>query len=224
MLLGITKRLKLLAKKTVFELRSIGGPRVFQLKSDPVAGSAPGTETYAKHLDLTTNSLSLHNVFFKGLDHITSTTALVDGVNKTGSIILSGDARVDFSSARSSVTTETFVIHGLNNRLRLRSDNLTLQGGIRFDGTTTSALHLEFVLPATFHGIPQLNVDANGIDVSAASGHAYLISETHSIRIKNNARNSFIMGENGFLAGKKIEILGNPIQQSSSKSCPHVRA
>lgn len=208
-----TGQIELVGENNVFEIRSLGRRCTFEFRSPVV------DDEYTTHMVLSTHSLMLHNVILKGLRHVSFTSQTTGSVTTTGSVILAGDARVDIdSSPFGTVMSHDFVVRGLDNKLHLRTHDMTLDGAIRFDSTSTSALHVEFVLPSTFHGTPQVNIAAGGIALSSTAGHAYLLFDTHAVALNNKAADSFVLGENGYLGGSRVVVNGNPIVQSSHKA------
>lgn len=197
---------------TVFEIRSAGGLRHFELRSNNIGGTKPHEVEYETHLNIGTNSLQLHNVLFRGLRHVSSQTALVNGVSTTGAIVLGGAATVDVDV---QTTPETFIIRGFENRMRFLLDDVYLRGNVRYEGVTTSVLRVEFLLPAGSHRTPELHMNSGAVNVSSALGHAYFVFDTPSVKLVNHSSDSFVLGQNGFLSGNKVEVVKNPIKQVS---------
>lgn len=216
------EQLELTGTDTSFELRSLGAPRKFCLSSLPITGARPLDYVYQQHLNLNTNSLVLNNVTLCGLKHITYSTAIIDGVSVTGGIVLNGDATVEVHEA---LVPHTFVAKGLKNTMRLYNDDVTFTGAVRYDATAISALHLSFLLPATFYGIPRVYLGDGALTISSTSGQAYFYADTHRVQLVNNVAGSCVLGANGFLAGNVIDVDLNPIKQTSAHAalCPGVQ-
>lgn len=209
-----SEQIALKGDATTLQIRGLGTQRTLTFTSEPVSGGVPLDFIYQKHLDLAHHTVLLENVVLDGLRHVSYTTATVDGVLVTGGFTLGGNATLEL---RDALAPHTVVVKGLDNRLRLRNDDVTITGAIRYDESAVSALHFAFISPADFYGVPRLFLNDGSLKVSSANGQAYLYADVHRMQLVNNAAGSCEFGNNSFIIGSTVDVDLHSIKQTSAR-------
>ncbi|MDQ5890458.1 MAG: hypothetical protein QG604_332 [Candidatus Dependentiae bacterium] len=197
-----------------FEMKSSGPKRTWTFSSAPTNDHAP--YTYLTHLDLQSNTLVLRGVALGGLRHIVWGSADVDGTTIVGDIALGGDGTLNVTTE--SIVSHNIVIQGLNNRILLWAYQNTFDGLISFDDTMASGLSFSFVLPTTLYGAPYIHFWDGTLDLSSTTGTAYCSFDFPSVCVTNHCVDSFVIGNNGILAGNLVTIVQNSILQTSARA------
>lgn len=192
----------------IFTLRGLSGQRKVTFNSlNPAA--------VPTLLDIQDNTLLLESVELKGFDFITHTDTDI-----AGAVALSGDAAVDINTD----TDMNFVAEGFNNDMVLLADGITLSGSILFAECPYNTLKVKTAIPAAIQdkpgvtsGNPLLILNGNpGLFVTSDQGVAGVIFDDLSLSISNMNDNAFIVDDHSFIHCKRLEILNNPIKQSST--------
>jgi len=197
----------------IMTIRGIGCPRRFTIASSQQSGLLPHQYVYEQHLALGSNSLVIDNLVLRGTRYISFSTQEVASVSVVGSIVLAGDATIELDEP---LTDHHFTVKDLGNRIHCLLGSTTLAGEVAFDHSRVSALSIRFVLPATFKGTPRLLCRSKAMQLLSQEGQACLYFENHDIDIENEAADSFSIGENAYLQGRRITIFEHPLQQTSS--------
>lgn len=193
----------------IFTLRGLNGRRKVKFNSiNPVA--------VPTLLDIQDNTLLLESVELSGFDFITH-----NDTDVSGAVALSGDAAVDIDND----TDMNFVAEGVDNDMNILADEVTLSGAILFAECPCNSLKIKTAIPDVIQdkegvtsGNPLLILDGNpGLFVTSDEGIASVIFDDLSLSVRNANDNAFVVDAHSLLNCKRLEILGNPIKQSSTE-------
>lgn len=192
----------------IFTLRGLSGRKKISFRSINPA--------LATLLDLQDNTLLLQSVELNGLGAITHQDGEI-----AGAIALSGEAAVDIDVD----TDMNFVVETVDNDMVLLKDSLRLSGSILFGDCPCNALRIKSALidpvverPGVTSGNPLMVLSGNpGLFVTSELGVAGVFFDDLSISVRNINGNAFIVDDQSLLHCKRLEILDNPIKQSSTE-------
>jgi hypothetical protein len=204
------EQIRLVGSGNTFKIKSVGPQRTLHFHSPGVGD--PHDMSYSTHLAIGVNTLELYNVVLKGLRHITFAS---DDV--VGDIVLAGNAVVETESDE-YVCSHHFVVEGVQNSFRTRTDNMTFEGTISFDQASMSSVSFDFVLEEGLARVPVIHFGDDALNVSSESGVAYCSFNAPITEVSNHAASAFILGNNGYLKGNRVQVALNPIVQTSSRA------
>ncbi|MBS1987676.1 hypothetical protein JST56_01660 [Candidatus Dependentiae bacterium] len=192
----------------IFTLRGLSGRKKISFRSINPA--------LATLLDLQDNTLLLQSVELNGLGAITHLDSEI-----AGAIALSGEAAVDIDVD----TDMNFVVETVDNDMVLLKDSLRISGSILFGDCPCNALHIKSAFtdpvverPGVTSGNPLVVLSGNpGLFVTSELGVAGVFFDDLSISVRNIHGNAFIVDDQSLINCKRLEILDNPIKQSSTE-------
>ncbi len=190
----------------IFSLRGLSGRKKISFRS-----INPALTTL---LDLQDNTLLLQSVELNGLGAISH-----EDTEIAGAIALSGESAVDIDVD----TDMNFVVETVENDIVLIKDGVTLSGAILFADCPCNTLNIKSAeidaiadKPGVTSGNPLLVLAGNpGLFVTSELGIASVIFDDLSLSVRNANGNAFIVDDQSQLHCKRLEILDNPIKQSS---------
>ncbi len=191
----------------IFSMRGLFGRR--KISFQPIDPDATPTL-----LDLQDNTLLLQDAQLEGLDFIQHTDSDV-----SGAIALGGNAAVIVDND----TNMNFVAEDVDNEIIIAKDAVDLSGAILFSDCACNTLNFKTAIqgaiaPRDFGtpGYPAFILSGNpGLFVSSEFGTAGVIFDNMFMTVLNQNDNSFVVDKNSFMRCKVLEILQNPIKQSS---------
>jgi|GEM_PF-2344131 len=204
------EQIRIVGSGNTFKIKSFGPQRTLYFNSPGIGD--PHDMTYSTHLAIGTNTVELYNVILKGLRHVTFESGDV-----LGDIVLAGNAVVETDNDE-YVCSHNFVIEGVNNSFRTRTDNMTFEGRIAFDQTAISSVSFDFVLEEGLARMPIIHFWDDVLNVSSTSGVAYCSFNAPLVQVSNHTENAFVLGNNGYLKGNRVQVALNAILQSSARA------
>jgi len=204
------EQIRIIGSGNTFKIKSAGPQRTLYFHSPGIGD--PHDMTYSTHLAIGVNTVELYNVVLKGLRHVTFATGEV-----VGDIVLAGNAVVETDSDE-YVSTHHFVIEGVNNSFRTRTDNMTFEGSISFDQASTSSVSFDFILEEGLARMPVIHFWDDVLNVSSTSGVAYCSFNAPLVQVSNHTENAFVLGNNGYLKGNRVQVALNAILQTSARA------
>lgn len=196
----------------IWTVRGLGGQRKMSIN--------PMVATTSPKLQLGTNTLLLENIELSGFNSISHVNSTI-----SGAVALTNDSRATLSTD----SAMNFVIEGSGNELVLQKDGINLSGNISYGGQTDNELHVRFARDTIFDNQLQAQYGAlldNPILILSGDPGVYLSSfdgglariffDDPSLSIVNAGTNAFVVDAESYLECINLEILMNPIKQSSS--------
>jgi hypothetical protein len=196
-------KIEIIGDNTVFTLRGMDGTKKFTFQHICVYNDII--------LDLGTGTLLLENIELTGIHLFDGSTKMRDRrFRLLGAVALGGNAIVNVEYQ----TGMHFVVKNSNNEFRLFNNNIRFKGNLFFGNERENELHMRFFLKNSM-AIPQVNFVDQFMHVSSTYGIARLIFDDALVRVYNENSRAFVVAENSFLSGRRIELLGYPIKQVS---------
>ena len=195
--------IELIGDNTVFKIRGMDGTKKFTFQHVCLYNDIM--------LDLGTGTLLLENIELTGLHLFDGSTKMRDRrFQLLGAVALGGNAIVNVEYQ----TGMHFLVKNSNNELRLFNNDIRFKGNLLFGNERENELHMRFFLRDSM-AIPKVNFVNQFMHISSGHGIARLIFDDALVRVNNEKDRSFVVGENSFLSGRRIELLGYPIKQVS---------
>lgn len=188
----------------VLNVRGIGGPKTLTFQP-----TAPGQTSV---LNLGSSTIMLQDVEISGLQYITHAPTVIDGNIVDGAIGLAGRATANIDRS----TDMNFFIQGLDNRLRILRNNLTLSGALLFGDAVDNQVHLDFALTDGLVPANRISFGDNFAYLLAESGKAGMVFDDFSVEVINLGSNSFVMDAGSYLDGFNLFVGTFPIKQLSN--------
>lgn len=215
----------------VFKVQGLSCRRKFII--NPLNPLIPHSDTTStglprKSVILGHNTIMLENAQIAGFDYI----SYFNDDTAVAGIALSCNAGADIDSNFEDRngnygTAMNFFIEGLNNDIILRRDGLILFGNITFGNYPDNNLNFRFNIAKPFDPLTPgragvldnfpfvLLAGDPGVYMWSKDGVARVDFADYNACVRNNNTNAFTVDDNSLLKFQRLQILDNPIKQSS---------